>query len=606
MRADVQQRVQATGRQPLAGQLPSHRLPADRPLQGGVRQLGQVILPAGVQRRPFGPQPLEIGNRAGPLLIARQLAGDGRRGPGPFRFPAGPRATRIPPRTNGSAISKPIPARWQTAAVAIPRAAWPQSRANGGWPTFGVRASVGRRRRRSCYLFPVVIRFTRLRQATSVPAAGRIRPPRQPLSPARKGPVGKPGWTQSGKSLIYRPACRFVDQDEPGRFDTSIAFLVARLLFSTLVASAGAPEILRRFAPVPGISCRYFSFTGFPSNRFLPPAGRPAALGQSMSGGNRPERSWAMKVPRSATQSLNRRRQRCQQTRMVSLVAAIAALGAAFSGCQSQQSNPNDPFLPFMRTRVPAPGTNVPADPYYPGGATSTAPPAAGLPPTPPPAVGAPSTVPTSTPMPPADKYSPRGGFNLPQSSIDRSKAATPIAGEVKAGGTAIARLSRPKTGADTSGADGPLAAAGAAATSTTTTAARPTAETVAGDSDSGPTTLAASEVASRPDSSAAGSAENLAFADAPAAAAAENESDRAGDDRSALVATAGRWSSGGSGSTASTTGRRHLDPYRRSRSALRRHNRPGDDRSRRAGWRQFRRPNPRRIARLDWHRAGF
>ncbi len=33
-----------------------------------------------------------------------------------------------------------------------------------------------------------------------------------------------------------------------------------------------------------------------------------------------------MKVPRSATQSLNRRRQRCQQTRMVSLVATIAVL----------------------------------------------------------------------------------------------------------------------------------------------------------------------------------------------------------------------------------------------------------------------------------------
>ncbi len=42
----------------------------------------------------------------------------------------------------------------------------------------------------------------------------------------------------------------------------------------------------------------------------------------------------------------------------------------------------------------------------------------------------------------PADRYAPPGGYNLPQSSIDRSKVSNPATGEVKAGGTAIARRS--------------------------------------------------------------------------------------------------------------------------------------------------------------------
>ena len=188
----------------------------------------------------------------------------------------------------------------------------------------------------------------------------------------------------------------------------------------------------------------------------------------------------------------------------------------------------------------------------------SRPPPAAGLPPTPPPAVGPPSTVPTSTPLP-ADKYSPRGGFNLPQSSIDRSKATSPVAGEVKAGGTAIARLSRPKTAATRPATDGQLAAG---ATAAARQPPRPNhhrtadAETAAADSDRGsrlspPATTHRSPI---PDPR---HAENLAFADAPATAqaSAENEPDSAADDRSALVTTAGRWSSGGSGSAASTTG---------------------------------------------------
>ena len=56
-----------------------------------------------------------------------------------------------------------------------------------------------------------------------------------------------------------------------------------------------------------------------------------------------------------------------------------------------------------------APGT---ADPYYSGAAGAGAP------------AGTPATAPgTAPPAMPVDKYSPRGGFNVPQGSIDRTKA---------------------------------------------------------------------------------------------------------------------------------------------------------------------------------------
>jgi hypothetical protein len=139
--------------------------------------------------------------------------------------------------------------------------------------------------------------------------------------------------------------------------------------------------------------------------------------------------------------SLNRWLERIHRPKAVSLVACAAALIAALAGCQSQQTNSGDPFLPFMRTRVPPPGTNVPADSYYQGAPATSAPPAS----MPPPA-GAPMTTPSSMrSTAPADKYGPPGGYNLPQSSIDRSKVIDPATGELKAGGTAIARRSLAK-----------------------------------------------------------------------------------------------------------------------------------------------------------------
>jgi hypothetical protein len=97
-----------------------------------------------------------------------------------------------------------------------------------------------------------------------------------------------------------------------------------------------------------------------------------------------------------------------------------------------------------MRSRVAPPGTTLPAggapvDPYYNGTSGAAAP--AGTP-------AAPIVTPVTPP--PVDKYSPRGGFNVPQGSIDRTKAidfAKP--NEVKASPTAIARrsLSNPAGG---------------------------------------------------------------------------------------------------------------------------------------------------------------
>ncbi len=118
---------------------------------------------------------------------------------------------------------------------------------------------------------------------------------------------------------------------------------------------------------------------------------------------------------------------------------ALVALFAV-AGCR-QQTAPGDPFLPFMKSRVPPPGTTVPAgagaDPYY-NGTPGTAP-AAGVP-----------VTPVAPVVPEAvDKYSPRGGFNVPQGSIDRSKVIDPRGTEIRASATAITRrtLSTPLAG---------------------------------------------------------------------------------------------------------------------------------------------------------------
>ena len=174
-----------------------------------------------------------------------------------------------------------------------------------------------------------------------------------------------------------------------------------------------------------------------------------------------------------------------------------------------------------MRTRVPPPGTNVPADSYYQGRRR----PRRRRPAAPPPA-GAPMTTPSSMrSTAPGDKYSPPGGYNLPQSSIDRSKVTDPATGEVKAGGTAIARrsLAKPASGQSTvdtqltagkvtgAAAAGVAAAAGADGTPSADALAATTADNGAADKDAA-------------DASAAGSAETtdtptrdgaaLAFAD--------------------------------------------------------------------------------------------
>ncbi len=111
------------------------------------------------------------------------------------------------------------------------------------------------------------------------------------------------------------------------------------------------------------------------------------------------------------------------------------ALLLALAGCH-QQTAPGDPFLPFMRSRVPPPGTNLPpgtADPYYSGAAPAGTP------------AAAPVAAPPGTTMP-VDKYSPRGGFNVPQGSIDRTKAIdTMKADEVRAGPASFARRASTK-----------------------------------------------------------------------------------------------------------------------------------------------------------------
>ena len=248
---------------------------------------------------------------------------------------------------------------------------------------------------------------------------------------------------------------------------------------------------------------------------------------------------------------------------------AIAALcAAAWPAVKASKPIPNDPFLPFMRTRVPPPGTNVPADPYYPGGATTTAPPATGLPPTPPPAVGPPSTMPAAPPAAPSDKYSPPGGYNLPQSSIDRSKVGAPAAGEVKAGGTAIARLSLAKTGGDASSDDGQLTATTATGTAMAAAAATAVARpTSGGTADDGATTLDRQRQRFAVRCRIGRRVPDLAFADAPAAETAKPAP------RLATIA-ARCWPPRAAGPRAVAPDRhigcrhQHVDSHRRSRSA--------------------------------------
>jgi hypothetical protein len=171
------------------------------------------------------------------------------------------------------------------------------------------------------------------------------------------------------------------------------------------------------------------------------------------------------------------------------------------------------------------------------------------------------------------DKYAPPGGY-LPQSSIDRSKVSDPATGEVKAGGTAIARrsLAKPTQGQSTvdtqltagkvTGAAAGVTAAAAAANGATATAGAgetPPADSVAATKlEKGPAESVAD--ASGDTSTETGDAQSsdgtaLAFAETPdaadnEAAVHETRSDE-GDQREPL-ASAG-WSSGSRGAPEQT-----------------------------------------------------
>ncbi|HEY1785876.1 MAG TPA: hypothetical protein VGG30_10020 [Pirellulales bacterium] len=264
-----------------------------------------------------------------------------------------------------------------------------------------------------------------------------------------------------------------------------------------------------------------------------------------------------MKVSRLAAQSLNRWLEQIRRPKAVSLVACAAALLAALAGCQSQQTNPGDPFLPFMRTRVPPPGTNLPADSYYQGAPATSAPPAGMAPPAGQPI--APSAMPSSSP----DKYAPPGGYNLPQSSIDRSKVSDPATGEVKAGGTAIARRSLAKPARGQSSVDTQLTAAKV----TGATAAAAAAAEATDTAGTGNTPPAAALAATQPEeaqaeNSAETSAEAstemaetqssdgaaVAFDETPDAAHSEVAADEAHAEKAgtqAPLASASQWSAG-------------------------------------------------------------
>ncbi len=159
----------------------------------------------------------------------------------------------------------------------------------------------------------------------------------------------------------------------------------------------------------------------------------------------------------------------------------------------------------------------------------------------------------------PGDKYSPPGGYNLPQSSIDRPKVSEPGTGEVKAGGTAIARrsLAKPARGqstVDTQLTAGRVTGAGAAA------AAAGGVATAAGADETTPAdSLAISAInheALERDAAASMEAADhkpsegaaVAFADTPEATEGEasaEETRRGQPDGRVSLASTGGWSSG-------------------------------------------------------------
>ncbi|HTU27374.1 MAG TPA: hypothetical protein VMF30_18335 [Pirellulales bacterium] len=250
-----------------------------------------------------------------------------------------------------------------------------------------------------------------------------------------------------------------------------------------------------------------------------------------------------MRVPRLEAQSLNRWLEQIRRPSAVSLAVCALALLAAACGCQSQQTSAGDPFLPFMRTRVPPPGTNVPADSYYQGAPATTAPPATMAPP-----AAAPSAVQPNQP----DKYAPPGGY-LPQSSIDRSKVVDPASGERKANSTAIARrtLMRPTRGQSTVDTEltaakvtGGAAAAGVASTMAAGSESMPATNSVAvATSNNARAADVPAEGESEPRDAATNPAAQVAFADAPQEAERERvESENVDQHEAALeVAEAGQ-----------------------------------------------------------------
>ncbi len=145
----------------------------------------------------------------------------------------------------------------------------------------------------------------------------------------------------------------------------------------------------------------------------------------------------------------------------------------SLAGCR-QPTAPGDPFLPFMRSRVPPPGTTAApgADPYYSGAAGAAAP------------AGAPTTVPVvPPPTTPVDKYSPRGGFNVPQGSIDRTKAIDVLKpNEVRSSATSFARRAVSREPEDPTSDNTQLASADSAVPAAQEIAAQTTVEPAAAE----------------------------------------------------------------------------------------------------------------------------
>jgi len=160
---------------------------------------------------------------------------------------------------------------------------------------------------------------------------------------------------------------------------------------------------------------------------------------------------------------------------------------------------------------------------------------------------------PSSLRTSPTDKYSPPGGYNLPQSSIDRSKVTDPATGEVKAGGTAIARRSLAKPVHGQSAVDtqltagkvmGAAAATAGAAAATGDAAETAPAEALAASTPNDESAEPLTETAEEQPSSGAA----MAFADAPEkseAVASAGEAPHEQADQQVPLASAARWSAG-------------------------------------------------------------